>query len=454
MHNVKWRLSWAGPFFPGLLSLLFFCSCATAPPRSDNIAAPVLPADTSFNKGAGRGNDLYLTLRLESGEKLLFGVDTGSHGTILDKSLESRLGKRLSTAFIWYGYFGISGAGWHGVYQAPALYLGTTRLVTSDRICTDDLRTKSWLGRPIMGILGMDCLKHYCLQLDFDTSTVHFLDPDELNTNGLGRAFPLAFDNNEVAIHADFFGAKDARVRLDTGDNTDGALSPGLFHREIKNQKPLLTNQWKSPGVGSFARLPKTEFGGETYTNLLLHACPLIMSLLEPTPRYIGLRFLARHQVTFNFPKQMMYLQQRSVGPLPDGMAALKESLGYVNDQPPTDLNARFESLAKQKPGGRLYMEAGEFLKNLKKKGQLPGWLKNDTGYAKIWLDPDLATEWERMIQPEDFPVAQTLTISKKGDTSIYNYTIVKSSPDAPWQLQRAWKSAPNGHILKDYAVH
>jgi hypothetical protein len=205
MHNVKWRLSWAGPFIPGILCLFLFCSCATTPPpRPDNSAAPALPADVSFNKGAGRGNPLFLTLRLESGEKLLFGVDTGSPGTCLDKSLEPQLGKRLSSTIGLYGYYGLS---WEHVYRAPALYLGATRLLTSDRVCTDDLRTKSCLGRPIMGILGMDCLKHYCLQLDFDASTVHFLDPDELNTNGLGRVFPLALDNNEVAIHADFFGA-------------------------------------------------------------------------------------------------------------------------------------------------------------------------------------------------------------------------------------------------------
>ncbi len=33
----------------------------------------------------------------------------------------------------------------------------------------------------------------------------------------------------------------------------------------------------------------------------------------------IGLRFLARHLVTFNFPKRMMYLKRTSVGPLADG---------------------------------------------------------------------------------------------------------------------------------------
>lgn len=163
----------------------------------------------------------------------------------------------------------------------------------------------------------------------------------------------------------------------------------------------------------------------------------------------IGLRFLARHLVTLNFPKRMLYLQRRSAGPLPDGMAALKESFGYVNDQPPKDLPARFEAFARQNPGGRLYLDATEFLKGLKNKGQLPGWLKNETGYAKTWLDADLAFEWERIIQPGDYPVAQTLTLNKKGDKALYRYTVVKTSQDAPWQLQRAWKAAPNGRILK-----
>ena len=32
----------------------------------------------------------------------------------------------------------------------------------------------------------------------------------------------------------------------------------------------------------------------------------------------VGLRFLARHLVTLNFPKRMMYLKRTSVGPLID----------------------------------------------------------------------------------------------------------------------------------------
>ena len=106
----------------GLLS-----SCATAPIWfPDDSIRPGLPADTAINKGAGRGDLLYLTLRLVAGEELLFLVDTGSPCTLLDKSLDPKLGKRLGTTKVkWLG--GKSGGKGRGsVYRAPKLYLDRT----------------------------------------------------------------------------------------------------------------------------------------------------------------------------------------------------------------------------------------------------------------------------------------------------------------------------------------
>ena len=341
---------------------------------------------------------------------MLFCVDTGCDLTILDKSLEPKLGKRLSSTLNWYGYYGVSRV---NVFPAPALYLGTTRLVTADRIYTDDLRTKSQPGRPIMGILGMDCLRHYCLQLDFDAHTIHFPDPERLEPGGLGKAFPLTLD--PPMFHASYFGTPDARIFLDTGDYMDGALRAGLFDLELKKQKPRLTNQWETPADRKSALFPEGEFAGQTYTNLLLHNEPPVLSLLEP--RIIGLRFLARHLVTFNLPKQMMYLQPRSVGPLPDGMAALKESLGYVNDRPPKDFDARFGAFAKQTPGFRLLTNAAHFLAELKNKGLLPGWSKNESGELRFWPDTDQLSDLQEIIKPEDYPLARTVCLKKKTDT-------------------------------------
>jgi hypothetical protein len=78
--------------FGVLVSLLLLCSCATGKPTRSQ-----LPADVAFNKDAGRGGWLFVTLRLESGEELPFLLDTGAPWTFFDKSREPKLGKRLDS---------------------------------------------------------------------------------------------------------------------------------------------------------------------------------------------------------------------------------------------------------------------------------------------------------------------------------------------------------------------
>src|SRR5579864_9287972 len=87
------------------LSLLLLCSCATTFEQSSIVPATELPADVTINKSAGREDLLYVTLRLDSGEELLFAVDTGCECTVLDKSLELKLGKCLGTTTILGRHF-------------------------------------------------------------------------------------------------------------------------------------------------------------------------------------------------------------------------------------------------------------------------------------------------------------------------------------------------------------
>src|SRR5512147_1069796 len=87
-------VSGAAPSVGIFLSFLFLCSCATTPESSSISPATVLPADVTLNEDAGRGGWIIVMLRLESGEELPFIVDTGASGTLLDKSLEPKLGKR------------------------------------------------------------------------------------------------------------------------------------------------------------------------------------------------------------------------------------------------------------------------------------------------------------------------------------------------------------------------
>src|SRR6266516_3566428 len=298
--------------------LLLLCSCITRPTwlmwYGDTSIRPDLPPEVSFNKSAGRGENLFVTLRLGSGEEMLFGVDTGGPATLMDKSLEPRLGKPLARAKF---SFAQSGPRKGRVYRAPGLYLGNTRILTGKWVVTDDLSDVSF--RPLSGILGMECLRHYCIQLDFAANKLRFLDPDQSENEELGKAFPLTFAQGSIfpLVSENLLGAKGGNALIDTGDYSDGGLAATLFQRALDEETAVSTKEFET-STGQAVRevsFRTSVFGGETYSDLALreHASGT---------NGVGLRFLARHLVTLNSPKRTMYLQRKSVGPLAEGSSS------------------------------------------------------------------------------------------------------------------------------------
>ena len=295
-----------------LLSQLLVCSCATA----DSIPSQ-LPSHVAMNKGAGRGSWLIVALRLESGEELPCVVDTGAPITLLDESLEPKMGKRLETMTFSSPAGGKQPS---GIYPAPKLYLGSALLTTDSYVATYSCRKLSARSHQrILGILGMDCLRHYCVQLDFHDGEMHFLAADQVNTAGLGTAFPLSFstkgqnfptvllssgqnDSTPFIQHVGLLGGTSTNSFIDTADNVDGAVEKEV----IKGHYLTRFVHWliKFRAV----RLQKCVWDGQMYTNLKVQT--------GPNANRLGLRFLARHLVTFDFPKQTMYLTQTSIGPL------------------------------------------------------------------------------------------------------------------------------------------
>ena len=239
-----------------------------------------------MNKDAGRGNLLFLPLRLENGEELPFVLDTGSALTILEKSLKSKLGERVGTDVTH-----MPGNDQSDRYETPRLYLRGVPLMTESNVNTLDLK---WLskdvGRPIMGIVGFDCLKNYCIQLDFNAGKIRFLDSSHLDTKELGKAFQMTFaspDSRPFICHLGLAGGTSTNCQIDTGCNFDG---------------------WVEKSALEGHHLPECNWHGQTYTNLNV--------AVGDNANVLGLTFLARHLVTLDFPNKMLYLKQTSVGPL------------------------------------------------------------------------------------------------------------------------------------------
>jgi hypothetical protein len=243
-------------------------------------------------------------------------------------------------------------------------------------------------------------LRHYCVQLDFEAGKMRFLDSDHMDAALLGKAFPLVFRKGcPFMRQSSLVGGEGTNLLVDAGYRGDGALESGLFRREIQE----LQSEGKAIHGQHAGRVwfSNCVWNGEIYTNLLLGDGGTNFSKGQGGNE-MGLRFLARHLVTFDFPRQMMYLKQTSAGPLSD-----------ENTEAAT-----------------------EFLKALKGKGQLPGWSTNDEG--TIYLEP--------------YPDFEAFDGQKNGDSSTYHYKVARAS-GGPWKLQKAWRANQNGSTIEEYPV-
>ncbi|HTY89335.1 MAG TPA: hypothetical protein VMB80_17940 [Candidatus Acidoferrum sp.] len=356
-----------------------------------------------MNKDAGRSQLIFVTLQLEDGQELPCEVDTGCFITTLDQSLEPKLGKRYDTEST--SAMGVT----HevGIYQATNLYLGGAPLRhTGTNVSTCDFKWLSTLlGRPAMGILGWDVLQQYCIQLDFASHRIRFIDPDA-PAKGLGQPFALTGPPNErIYISNNLVGnqGSGSLTAIDLGCLGDGWLTPALFQQWTNQALPLVAGQ---------VHYPEARLGGEIYPDVWLERGKP-WETGEPEHNGIGLLFLSRHLVTLNFPKRTMYLKRTSIGPLRMDVKEVK-------------------AVAKS---------ALPLLRSLKESGHLPGWSKDDKSVAKSVFFSCSSTR------------TGCFTGRKTGDSSVYHFQVIRASEDSPWKLQKAWRTDANGHLIEEYPV-
>ena len=362
-----------------------------------------------MNKDAGRGGLLLVTFRLADGEKLPLVVDTGAPWTMLDKSLEPKLGQRLGTGT--FGNFGVEQE--VGAYAAPKLYLGKVPLrMTGTNVATLDrnkLADHDWF--PFMGFLGMDVLQNYCVQLDFTAGKIRFLDDAHADKADWGQPFPLTdIGDGCFSIAENLAGVKGLGSMIDTGCNSSGWLRPELFQQ--------WTNQNLADGK---IHSQDGKLGGEIYHDLdvrELDAKSLASDDMHIKFNGVGLRVLSQNLVTLDFPNRTMYLKRTSDFPLADKDT---DAIG----------NSAVESAMK-------------YLKKLIKQNQLPGVSKNDHGNL---------TTFHFNHNASPYLDSATFDGQKENDPSFYHYTFVRASENGLWKLQKAWRTDADGKTLEEFPI-
>ena len=105
--------------------------------------------------------------------------------------------------------------------------------MTGDAVlCADVKDLLAGSHQYIMGILGMDVLEHYCIQLDFAAGKMRFLDDPHADKSTWGKAFPIVPLNDQdarPAVAENLLGLQGPHSLIDSGLLGDGWLMPQYF---------------------------------------------------------------------------------------------------------------------------------------------------------------------------------------------------------------------------------
>lgn len=350
--------------------LLLLCSCST---QSRILPAKQLPAEVSMNKEVRRGGHLIVMLNF-NGQELPFLLDSGAPVTTLDKSLEDQLGKGYGSTTIQ-----LAGGGAKQqtkFYASPELFLGETRLALGKFVCTYDS------NRHPMGILGMDCLQHYCIQLDFEAGKIRFLNASNLKIDELGRCFGLTIKNGYPMIKSAGLISQSINPLIDLGCDIDAVVDQGANQLD---------------GI----YLPECQWNNQNYSDLIVASVK--------RANLIGMRFLARHLVTLDFPNRRVFL---------------KQTRGDIINEP------EVESPRKSALG---------FLMTMRDTGTLPGWA--DTSGKAIYFQSSI---------DDNSAVFKLWTQNAPG---VYEYRVTRTFKTNEWKLIKGGRNDAGGKRIEELST-
>lgn len=213
------------------------------------------------------------------------------------------------------------------LYRRPPTRIGSLDVPGNDLVVAIDFTELSsvW-GRQIDGLIGMDVLSRYVIQFDFDARFVRFLDAVPADC---GTRIPLGLSPQKQPMIQVEVAGEQITVGIDTGSTRE--LNVRLTRwRQLQSQNRLSrTRVIKLASAGGIAYSNQALIDGFKVAEHSFDKIQIGTSQVES----IGVGFLARHLVTFDFPNKAIYLKPGKLfsTPLPRDASGL--SLISKDDQ-------------------------------------------------------------------------------------------------------------------------
>ena len=248
------------------------------------------------------GNRIILPVTFK-GREYWFLLDTGCSTTIFDSSFKRDLGERQGKTKVRTPRNVVKAE----VYNAPEAYLGPLNLKScAGVLCLDVEKAGYAEGKKISGLIGMNFLRKFMVHIDFDVDRISFIESVRGEKLRWGQSCELFSESGGLAfLKAKVFFDIPVTFMIDTGHSGTGSLDERTFRRILsqKKAKTIEASFMTMAGVikEREARINNLSIGS-------LHYRDLIFSELDSS--ILGLEFLGRHQVIFDFPNRRLYLEE------------------------------------------------------------------------------------------------------------------------------------------------
>jgi hypothetical protein len=272
-----------------LLNLANQITPASAPPDP----ALILEQFDVFNDG-----DLLIVPVQVGGKTYAFCIDTGCVQNVYDSSLRGILGDRLPDSLIDTpnGICNIQ------QYREPTATIGKLAFKTGNPVCVTDLgNLRAATGHKIYGLIGLDFLKQYTVRIDFDRGKLYFLREPGPQP---GAAITMVNGPLGPGIDADLPIGKH-RFVIDTGyRGHSGGLRKDAYDLLMALGHLHLVAEEKAQTVGAVTKhvcgsLDSLSIGSFRHRELVFN---------REENSYLGLSYLSRFNVIFDFPRSTLYV--------------------------------------------------------------------------------------------------------------------------------------------------
>lgn len=313
-------------------------------------------------------NDVVVMPATIGGTEHLCVIDSGASRNVFDNSLRDMLGESLGQASATAAdgeRFEIE------TFHAPEIKIGTFYLKTvsksglkktrsalgfvgkEDRVaCHDMTHFQEASGQKIEGFIGMPLFREYIVQFDFDDRRLRILPQSTSPNQDWGTEYKVSSSSQGLpTIAVELAGGSEEDCIIDTGYTGTLSLESRLFSSLINDKTmhsghDVMLAQANGHKQLQTGRLSKVKLG-EFESNDL--------RVLEGGKKSrIGMTYLRQFQVTFDFPRQRIYLRKGKEFNKPDreptmGIGILLKNEKYV-----------VEAIFKGRPGERSGIMRGD----------------------------------------------------------------------------------------------